>query len=58
VPGITPGRWRVAGRSRDRRDFGVTDRAVEDAIDSVNIEYLDVLVDLTGDDYMGAVTIG
>jgi hypothetical protein len=32
-------------------------RAIEDAVDLVNIEYLDVLMDLTGDDYMGPVTI-
>jgi hypothetical protein len=37
---------------------GHPDRAVEDTIDMVNIEYLDVLIDLTGDDYMGSVTIG
>lgn len=34
------------------------DRAVEDALDTVNVEYLDVLIDITGDDYMGSVTIG
>jgi hypothetical protein len=32
--------------------------SVEDAIDMVNVEYLDVLIDVTGDDYMGSVTIG
>jgi hypothetical protein len=37
---------------------GHLDRAVEDAVDMVNVEYLDVLIDLTGDDYMGSVTIG
>lgn len=39
-------------------DVGHPDRAVEDAVDAVNIEYLDVLIDLTGDEYMGASTIG
>ena len=39
-------------------DVGHADRAVEDAVDVVNIEYLDVLVDLTGGEHMGAVTIG
>jgi hypothetical protein len=34
------------------------DRNVEDAVDVVNVEYLDVLIDLTGDDYMGSATIG
>ena len=37
---------------------GHLDRAVEDALDTVNVEYLDVLMDITGDDYMGSVTIG
>jgi hypothetical protein len=37
---------------------GHLDRAVEDAVDMVNVEYLDVLIDLTGDDHMGSVTIG
>lgn len=37
---------------------GHSDRVVEDAIDKVNVEYLDVLIDVTGDDYMGSVTIG
>lgn len=36
---------------------GHDDRAVEDAIDEVDIEYLDVLIELTGDDYMGRHTI-
>lgn len=41
-------------------DVGVghTDRGVEDAVDWVDAEYLDTLIDLTGDDYMGSVTIG
>lgn len=39
-------------------EIGHSDRAAEDAVDLVNTEYLDVLVDLTGDEYMGAVTIG
>lgn len=39
-------------------ETGHPDRAVEDAVDAVNTEYLDVLIDLTGDEYMGAATIG
>jgi hypothetical protein len=34
-----------------------SDRAVEDAVDKVDIEYLDVLIGLTGDELMGRVTI-
>lgn len=37
--------------------FGHDDRAVEDMIDEVGSEYLDLLLDLTGDDYMGAKSI-
>ncbi len=37
--------------------FGHPDRQVEEAIDEVNTEYLDLLLDLTGDDYMGHKTI-
>jgi hypothetical protein len=38
---------------------GHLDRAVEDAIDTVNVGYLDdVLMRITGDDHMGSVTIG
>jgi hypothetical protein len=37
---------------------GHPERAVEEAVDMVNVEYLDVLIDITGDDYMGSVTIG
>lgn len=36
---------------------GHDDPAVEDMIDEVNTEYLDLLLDLTGDDYMGAKSI-
>ena len=36
---------------------GHDDQQVEDAIDEVNAEYLDFLMDLTGDTYMGQVTI-
>jgi hypothetical protein len=36
---------------------GHDDRAVEDTIDDVDIEYLDVLIELTGDDYIGRHTI-
>ena len=39
-------------------EAGHVDRNVEDAVDVVNVEYLDVLIDLTGDDYMGSATIG
>lgn len=39
-------------------ETGHEDRAVEDTIDQVNSEYLDLLLDLTGDDYMGRKTIG
>lgn len=37
--------------------FGHPDRRVEDAIDDVNSEYLDFLLDLTGDTYMDHTTI-
>lgn len=37
--------------------FGHDDRVVEDMIDEVGSEYLDLLLALTGDDYMGAKTI-
>lgn len=37
--------------------IGHDDRAVEDMIDEVGTEYLDLLLDLTGDDYMGAGSI-
>ena len=36
---------------------GAHDHAVERAIDSANAEYLDLLIDLTGDDYMGTNTV-
>jgi hypothetical protein len=38
-------------------DTGHPDRAVEDAVDLVDVEYLDVLIDLTGDECMGHVVI-
>jgi hypothetical protein len=38
-------------------ETGHPDRAVEDAVDLVDIEYLDVLIDLTGDEYMGHAVI-
>ncbi len=38
-------------------EVGHSDRTVEDAVDVVNTEYLDALVDLTGDEHMGAVTV-
>ncbi len=33
--------------------FGHDDRAIEETIDTVNTEYLDLLIDLTGDDFTG-----
>jgi hypothetical protein len=45
-------------RSCSRPSRVISDRAVEDALDTVNVEYLDVLIDITGDDYMGSVTVG
>lgn len=39
-------------------DVGHQDRAVEDAVDRVDIEYLDPLIDLVGDAYLGPVAIG
>ncbi len=39
-------------------EVGHVDRGVEDAVDQVNTEYLDTLIDLTGDEHMGPVTIG
>ena len=36
---------------------GHEDPQVETAIDEVNTEYLDLLLDLTGDTYMGASTV-
>jgi len=38
-------------------DDGHDDRAVEEAIDLVDTEYLDLLIDLTGDEYLGSNTI-
>lgn len=35
----------------------VAEDEVEDMIDEVGIEYLDLLLDLTGDDFMGAKSI-
>jgi hypothetical protein len=37
---------------------GHEDSRVEHTIDEVNTEYLDLLLDLTGDTHMGATTIG
>jgi hypothetical protein len=39
-------------------EVGHDDRQVEAAIDDVNTEYLDLLLDLTGDVYMRASAIG
>lgn len=38
-------------------ELGHANRQVEDVIDEVNSEYLDFLLDLTGDTYMGRTTI-
>jgi hypothetical protein len=41
--------------------FDVTvgaEREIEDVVDEVNVEYLDVLLDLTGDRYMGERVLG
>lgn len=38
-------------------DSGHPDPVVEDTVDVVDIEYLDRLIDLTGERYMGAKTI-
>lgn len=38
-------------------DRGHSDRAVEDAVDLVDVEYLDVLIDLSGDEYLGHILI-
>ena len=38
-------------------EVGHADTRVEAAIDQVNSEYLDLLLDLTGDIYMGASTV-
>ncbi len=38
-------------------DDGHDDRTVEDAIDNANTEYLDLLLDLTGDEYMCTKTL-
>lgn len=38
-------------------EVGHDSRTVEDMIDEVGSEYLDLVLDLTGDDYMGARTI-
>jgi hypothetical protein len=37
--------------------FGHPDRRVEETVDVVNSEYLDLLIDLTGDEFMGHRTI-
>lgn len=38
-------------------DVGHSDREVEDAVDFVDTEYLDVLIDLAPGDYFGSVVI-
>ena len=38
-------------------DVGHSDQHVEDAVDFVNTEYLDVLIDLAAGDYFGSVII-
>jgi hypothetical protein len=39
-------------------EVGHDDEAAEKVIDEVNVEYLDLLLDLTGDEFMGSQTIG
>jgi hypothetical protein len=39
-------------------EVGHDDESVEEVIDDVNVEYLDLLLDLTGDEFMGSQTIG
>ncbi len=38
-------------------DAGHEDEAVEELIDEVNVEYLDLLLDLTGDECLGSKMI-
>lgn len=38
--------------------LGHDDRHVEETIDTVGFEYLDLLLDLTGDDYLGHKVVG
>jgi len=45
------------GRALLDLPFGHIDPLVEDIIDEVNTEYLDLLLDLTGDAYMGGRSI-
>jgi hypothetical protein len=47
----------VEGRVLFDVELGHPDRVVEDAVDLVDVEYLDALIDLTGDEYMGHVVI-
>ncbi len=47
----------LVGDFRDHAAEGREDAAVEEAIDEANIEYLDLLLDLTGDTYMRSQTI-
>lgn len=58
IPTLRVQRVRDAdGRVLFDGDTGHADRAVEDAVDLVDIEYLDVLIDLTSGEYMGQVVI-
>jgi len=41
------------GRVLFDADTGHEDPVVEDTVDQVGVDYLDVLLDLTGDDYLG-----
>ena len=45
------------GRAVFDVDVGHPDREVEDAVDLVDTEYLDVLIDLAPGDYFGSVVI-
>lgn len=58
IPTLRTQRVRNAeGRVLFDVDAGHSDRVVEDAVDLVDIEYLDVLIDLTSGEYMGQVVI-
>jgi hypothetical protein len=47
-----------AGRVLYDAEVGHDDESVEKVIDEVNVECLDLLPDLTGDEFMGSQTIG
>jgi hypothetical protein len=47
-----------AGQVLYDAEVGHDDESVEQVIDEVNVEYLDLLLDLTGDEFMGSQTLG